>query len=585
MRVREVRISGFRAVPVGVQMQLPHGLRGRTAQFEWATDALRVTLPTSAQSRRPMLSAIMGANSAGKSTILWALHTFFGPAVKLEEALFFGRRRDQPIVVEVTVTGQIAQPSVWHAANCTRRGDQWSLTVASVWRDDQRVRYIRRPDKVYYRQTPRDRTECERLFPEWRVVWADRGLNQEANLERKSLMSDVVDAMLAQAGDSDNVIVRMARLVDELQALANRRDDGWTPIAELENKLTAGLVAVTPQPSQVRLQLAAGLPSLRTIFAQSLLSIDDGVDLALEQHGLGMQRSLVVSILHTWCDYIRRGDRDYLFAIEEPEIYLHPHATRVLLNLLEEIAGHDQVVFTTHANDFVNRVPLENVITVHRQARNGDVGSVVVQPKLNGLDAEMVAKVQRYLQEDRSDMLFARAVILVEGQAEYFALPAFARTLGLPLDAAGVSVVFVNGFGNFAAYHALLDALGIPHVVMMDGDGQQATRRRTYAHVADEVYVLAQDFEHMVIDALSPARLLALMNECLARRGKPPRGGLGDPKRRSQELAGLGKPLVGRVAGEMLTAAEVAAMPEVTAALEKTVALARTGSQRQMPPR
>jgi len=189
------------------------------------------------------------------------------------------------------------------------------------------------------------------------------------------------------------------------------------------------------------------------------------------------------------------------------------------------------------------------------------------------------------LQEDRSDMLFARAVILVEGQAEYFALPAFARTLGLPLDAAGVSVVFVNGIGNFGAYHALLDALGIPHVVMMDGDGQQTARRRSYAHVADEVFVLTHDFERLVIGALAPARLLALMNECLARRGKPPRTGLGDPKRRSQELAGLGKPLVGRVAGEMLTAAEIAAMPEVVAALEKTVALARSGGKHGLPPR
>ncbi len=579
MRVREVRISGFRAVPVGVEVHWPHGQRGRTAQMQWAKDAFCVTLPTAARPRRPMLSAIMGANSAGKSTILWALHTFFGPAVKLDDALFFGKRRDQPIVVEVTLTGRIAQAGAWHAANCTRRGEEWSLTVASVWRGDQRLRYVRRPDGVYARLTPRDRGECERLFPEWRVVWADRGLNQEANLERKSLLSDVVDAMLAQAADQDNVVARMARLVDELQELANRRGDGWAPIAELENKLTAGLVAVTPQPSQVRLQLAAGLPSLRTIFAQSLVSIDDGVDLALEQHGLGMQRSLVVSILHTWCDYIRRGDRDYLFAIEEPEIYLHPHATRVLLNLLEEMAGHDQVLFTTHANDFVNRVPLENVITVHRQLVGTELRSVVVQPKLDRLDAEVVAKVQRYLQEDRSDMLFARAVVLVEGQAEYFALPAFARTLGLPLDAAGVSVVFVNGIGNFGAYHALLDTLGIPHVVMMDGDGQQAVRRRTYAQVADAVFVLAQDFEHLVIQALPPARLLALMNECLARRGKPGRSGLGDPKRRAEELAGLGKPLVGRVAGEMLTVAEIAAMPELIQALETTLALARSGGK------
>ena len=30
----------------------------------------------------------------------------------------------------------------------------------------------------------------------------------------------------------------------------------------------------------------------------------------------------------------------------------------------------------------------------------------------------------------------------------------------------------LDGIGNFGAYHALLDTLGIPHVVIMDGDGQ-----------------------------------------------------------------------------------------------------------------
>ena len=194
--------------------------------------------------------------------------------------------------------------------------------------------------------------------------------------------------------------------------------------------------------------------------------------------------------------------------------------TRVLLNLLEEIAEHDQVLFTTHASEFVNRVPLANIITLHRRR---PARQPAVQPKLSAACAGDVVKVQRYLQEERSDMLFARAVILVEGQAEYYALPAFARTLGLDLDAAGVSVVFVNGIGNFPAYHALLDALHIPHVVMMDGDGQQAARRRSYADFADALFVLPHDFEHLLVNALTPARLLALMNECLARRGKPAR--------------------------------------------------------------
>src|SRR5690606_36758983 len=96
---------------------------------------------------------------------------------------------------------------------------------------------------------------------------------------------------------------------------------GWEPILALETQLAQGLASVTPQPRQVRLQLAAGLPTLREILAHSILSIDDGVELALDQHGLGMQRSLVVSILRTWCDYLRHSDRDYLFAIEEPETY------------------------------------------------------------------------------------------------------------------------------------------------------------------------------------------------------------------------------------------------------------------------
>ena len=49
MRVREVRISGFRAVPVGVEVHWPHGQRGRTAQMQWAKDAFCVTLPTAAR--------------------------------------------------------------------------------------------------------------------------------------------------------------------------------------------------------------------------------------------------------------------------------------------------------------------------------------------------------------------------------------------------------------------------------------------------------------------------------------------------------------------------------------------------------
>jgi hypothetical protein len=552
-------------------------------RLSWSTDALRVRLPINGGARWPMISAIMGANSAGKSTLLLALHTFFGAGTKLDPALFHGGQSDDPIIIEVTLVGDIEQPTAWHTTHCVPTKNGWALTVASVWNAEQRFRLLRRQDGLYERQTPRDRAEVEKLLPEWRIIWADRGLNQDVSLDRKGLLSDLIDALLAQVGASDNVLTRMAALMVEMENLVARPDEGeslhigWEPILALEERLAQGLASITPQHKQVRLRLAAGLPTLRSIFAQSFLSVDDGTELELDQHGLGMQRSLVVSILRAWCDYVRNHRRDYLFAIEEPEIYLHPHANRVLLNLLEEIAGHDQVLFTTHSSEFVNRTPLTNIITMYRDA----AGSRAVQPKLTQLAPDRLVKVQRYLQEDRSDMLFARAVILVEGQAEYYALPAFARTLGLDLDQAGVSVVFVNGIGNFPTYHEILAAFHIPHVIIMDGDGLQTERQRSHAQMADAIFVLPQDFEHLLVNALSPTRLLAVMNECLARRGKPMRGQLDDPRQRAKDLANVGKPLVGRVAGELLTRTEVAAMPAVVGTLQGSLTLAQNGPRQR----
>jgi hypothetical protein len=576
MRLREIRISGFRAAPVCAHVEMVSGARGRTLRLLWSTDALRLRLPTRASARRSMLNAIIGANSAGKSTLLMALNLFFGSAVRLDPSLFHGGQPEEPIVIEATLVGEIEQPNAWHTTYCTPVKGGWALTVASVWTAEQRFRLIRRPDGLYQRQTPRDRAEVEKLLPEWRVIWADQNFSQDASLERKGLLSDLVDALLARGGDS--VLARLSTLLGEMQELLVRSSagsSGWEPIEALEAKLAHGLASITPQPKQVRLQLSAGLPTLRSIIAQSMLSINDGVELALDQHGLGMQRSLIVSILRTWCDYVRNDQRDYLFAIEEPEIYLHPHANRVLLNLLEEIAAHDQVLFTTHSSEFVNRTPLTNIITLYRTAK----GSHVVQPKLSHLAPDMLVKVQRYLQEDRSDMLFARAVILVEGQAEYYALPAFARTLGLDLDRAGISVVFVNGIGNFPTYHEILQAFHIPHVILMDGDGQQAARQQSHASLANALFVLPQDFEQLLVSALSPERLLSVMNECLSRRGKPLRNRLADPRQHAKELAQLGKPLVGRVAGEMLTRAEINKMAAVMGTLQGALLLAQNGPQ------
>jgi len=85
--------------------------------------------------------------------------------------------------------------------------------------------------------------------------------------------------------------------------------------------------------------------------------------------------------------------------------------------------------------------------------------------------------LQRYFDVTKAEMAFAKGVILVEGIAEQFLIPAFASNLRLngtdplELDRVGISVCAVYGT-DFLPYVKLLspDGLNIPFVLISDGD-------------------------------------------------------------------------------------------------------------------
>lgn len=640
MRLKRVRISAFRSIGVHAQLDtlspshVHHTAKAAAADFDpdeftptprktvakprraankpayaikWDTDAFCAELPYQPRAAGHMMSAIMGPNSAGKSTILLALNLFFSNLNKLDEG-YFHQHADAPIIIEATFTGDVQKlddlDPAWIEAHCTGRGNNRELTLASIWNSDGRRRLIRTGQGYFARQSNGDRAICDRLLPAFRMIWADSRPGEAAEFKRDSLLSDLVTAAFQTRAKSNGLhnvqapsaAQRLETLLGQLRALLNRGDPpsaqpttdhdahtdahtnihtDWSALEQVEQWLSDGLAQLTPQQNRVRIRLDMGIPTLEDILAKGVTLIDDGAALAFDRHGLGLQRAFAISVLKAWCNSPNIPSRDYIFAVEEPEIYLHPHATRVMLRLLEDIAQNHQVIFTTHAGEFINRAPLQNLQIVSRRRVQDAWISQVQRPRFGKLKAEEIAKVQRYLSEDRSDMLFARAVLLVEGQAELFALPSFAATLGLDLDAAGVSVVFVNGIGNFGAYHQILRAFGIAHTILMDGDGKRAEREQSHAGMADALVVLDHDFERELVDALSPERRRQLADICLERRGKPRRGAIASGARGAQELANLGKPLVGRVAGEFCTEPEIRKMDALVRALQQTVELAR----------
>lgn len=132
--------------------------------------------------------------------------------------------------------------------------------------------------------------------------------------------------------------------------------------------------------------------------------------------------------------------------IEEPEAHIHTHIQKTLF---DRIAYEDaQVIYTTHSTHISE---VSNVSNVNILGRCGAFCEAY-QPA-TGLDPAQVTSIQRYLDAVRSNLLFAKSVILVEGDAEEILIPALVKkVLGLSVDELGLSVINIRstGFKNVA---------------------------------------------------------------------------------------------------------------------------------------
>ncbi len=158
---------------------------------------------------------------------------------------------------------------------------------------------------------------------------------------------------------------------------------------------------------------------------------------------------------------------------EEPEAHLHPHAQRSVMDLISEIPG--QRVLSTHSA-YVARVADIFDLRVFAR-RDGEV--VVTQiPRRDDkgdptFTEEALIQIRRNVQEENGELLFARCAVLLEGVSEQAALPVFARAhWSEGPDAIGVSLVSCNGAGSAKHLAKFLEAIGVPWIVLLDGDAE-----------------------------------------------------------------------------------------------------------------
>jgi putative ATP-dependent endonuclease of OLD family len=133
--------------------------------------------------------------------------------------------------------------------------------------------------------------------------------------------------------------------------------------------------------------------------------------------------------------------------IEEPEAHIHTHIQKTLFDRIEY--SDTQIIYSTHSTHISEVSKIESVNILGRRGEACEA----YQPA-TGLSPDEVGNIQRYLDAVRSNLLFAKSVVLVEGDAEEILIPIlFKKVLGLSLDELGVSLINIRstGFKNVAA--------------------------------------------------------------------------------------------------------------------------------------
>jgi putative ATP-dependent endonuclease of the OLD family len=258
---------------------------------------------------------------------------------------------------------------------------------------------------------------------------------------------------------------------------------------ELKNKIDKYIHSFFSETDSTDITVTDG--SLKKILEALELSLKDEINPGLGTlNRLFMASELIHLGKENW-DGLRLG------LIEELEAHLHPQAQ---MQIVETLYADNtiQLILTTHSPNLASKVKLENLIVCNNNTAF----------PMGGLDCTKLKTddyifLERFLDVTKSNLFFAKGVIMVEGWSEEILLPALARKLkssGLierNLTEAGVSIVNVANTA-FLRYSRIFlrnaePHMDIPIAIVTDSDIReyQKQKKDDYQKVDEDQFVKA----------------------------------------------------------------------------------------------
>lgn len=426
---------------------------------------------------------LVGENNAGKSNIIRALDLILGETWPSkhhpEDHEFWGRvSKDKAITIQIGLDG------------VTKNSTPQSQAVTSIlWHfynremDPEYRAFIQGGGEIGVNELIRDQVTVI-------SVGANRNLPYQLSYSSKNtFLSKLSKKFHESLVKEDDRKKRLGEAFAELMEIFNEVGE----FSEFQNQLKQDFQEmVSGMTHQLDIDFSAYDP--RNYFHSLKVMPKEGSETrTFEELGTGEEQLLAFSFAHSYAKTFHGG---VILVIEEPEAHLHPLAQQWLAKRIRKMAEDGvQVIITTHNPYFVDVMDLPGLAII---TKTDDA------TKVRQLSAEQLAKycVTRNAPPNLTNRdtvlpfysssstyeiltgLFAKKIILVEGQTEQLALPIYFSKVGLETQKEGISIISVMGKGNLAKWWRFFTAYSIPTYIIFDNDSKDSDEdgtRRTDA--------------------------------------------------------------------------------------------------------
>lgn len=280
-----------------------------------------------------------------------------------------------------------------------------------------------------------------------------------------------------QSRDDDKEVTDPMKLAVQ-QALGELHDEIEYIKTQVREKAVETANRTLEKLQEMSPELASQLiPDFKTepkFDSQFKLSIKSEDNISINKRGSGVRRLILLNFFRAEAERRRNENQSnqIIFAFEEPETSQHPDHQEMLINAFLELSHteNSQILLTTHTPSLAGLLPLESLRFIEKdgEERNVELGTDDV--------FEKIANTLGILADPISQN--ATALLLVEGKGDV----AFVKHTASQLKEAGhlthtfeeklFAIVPIGGCGNIKHWRTmqLADQFNIPYCVLLDSD-------------------------------------------------------------------------------------------------------------------